>query len=234
MMLELFPLGFEEQDAPAGVELAAYTDATGEARMRTVFPALRVDDVEPGWEERWRDFHRGVCVGPLWVGPPWEEVPAGVLAVVIDPGQAFGTGAHATTRLCLELFADLPRGGLLDVGCGSGVLAIAAAKLGFAPVRAVDIDPVAVETTAANATTNGVDVFASELDALATELPASNTTVANLTLEGVCALAPRVRSAHLLTSGYLAGDSPSMTDFAHVTRRELDGWAGDVWRRGEQ
>ena len=64
-------------------------------------------DVEEGWEDRWREFHRPVRVGPLWVGPPWEEPAADALAVVIDPGRAFGTGAHPTTRLCLELLAEL-------------------------------------------------------------------------------------------------------------------------------
>ena len=87
-----------------------------------------------GWEDRWRDFHHGVVVGRFWVGPPWEEAPAGVEAIVIDPGRAFGTGAHPTTRLTLELLQELEPGSLLDVGCGSGVLSIAAAKLGFAPV----------------------------------------------------------------------------------------------------
>ena len=84
-------------------------------------------------------------MGPLWIGPPWESAPADALAVVIDPGRAFGTGAHATTRLCLELLLDAPRGSVLDVGCGSGVLAIAAARLGFGPVAAVDVDEIAVD-----------------------------------------------------------------------------------------
>ena len=78
---------------------------------------------------------------------------------MIDPGQAFGTGAHATTRLCLELLLALePAGPLVDLGCGSGVLAIAAAKLGWAPVLGVDHDPLAVEATRENARVNGVDV----------------------------------------------------------------------------
>ena len=82
-------------------------------------------DVEDGWEDRWRKFHRPVRVGRLWVGPPWETPPADALAVVIDPGRAFGTGAHPTTQLCLELLQELEPGSLLDVGCGSGVLSVA-------------------------------------------------------------------------------------------------------------
>ena len=67
------------------------------------FDVVEVDEVAEGWEDGWRAFHRGVRVGRCWVGPPWEEPPGDAVAVVIDPGRAFGTGAHPTTRLCLEL-----------------------------------------------------------------------------------------------------------------------------------
>ncbi|HKS78772.1 MAG TPA: 50S ribosomal protein L11 methyltransferase, partial [Gaiellaceae bacterium] len=89
------------------------------------FDVVAADDVAEGWEDGWRAFHHGVRVGRLWVGPPWEEPPLDAVAVVIDPGRAFGTGAHATTRLCLELLQELEPASLLDVGCGSGVLSIA-------------------------------------------------------------------------------------------------------------
>ncbi len=111
---------------------------------------------------------------------------------MIDPGRAFGTGAHATTRLCLELLLDRARAGLLDVGCGSGVLAIAAARLGFAPVVAVDVDPVAVEVTRANGRANGVEIEATALDARTGHLPATGLAVANISLSDVRVLAPRL------------------------------------------
>ncbi|MDX6518855.1 MAG: ribosomal protein methyltransferase, partial [Gaiellaceae bacterium] len=106
-MIELFPHGFEEHDDMHGVELAAYTDASGEERLWHAFGAVQAQDVEDGWEDRWRRFHRPARIGRLWVGPPWEEPDSDAIAVVIDPGRAFGTGTHPTTRLCLELLGEL-------------------------------------------------------------------------------------------------------------------------------
>ncbi len=109
-----------------------------------------------GWETRWRDFHHPVRVGRVLVRPPWAAPDPELLDVVIDVGMAFGTGGHATTRQCLELLQHVRTGRLLDVGCGSGVLSIAAVRLGFGPVEAVDIDELAVSAAAANALLNGV------------------------------------------------------------------------------
>jgi ribosomal protein L11 methyltransferase len=197
-----------------------------------VFTGASATDVEQNWEERWREFHKPVRIGPLWVGPPWEQAPADALAVVVDPGRAFGTGAHPTTRLCLEALIELDRGSLLDVGCGSGVLAIAAALLGYDPVTGIDTDPAAVEATAANAAVNGVSVTASLADATAAELPAADVTVANISLAGVNALRPS--SAVVVTSGYLLADSPSLPGYVRLRRVESDGWAADVHRRESQ
>jgi ribosomal protein L11 methyltransferase len=232
-MLALFPQGFEELESEDGVELAAYTDASGEERLWHAFGGVRSDPLETGWEERWRDFHRPVRVGRLWVGPPWEEAPRDALAVVVDPGRAFGTGGHATTRLCLELLLSVPLGSLLDVGCGSGVLAIAAAKLGFAPVTAIDVDPIAVETTRANGSANGVELVVDGGDARSGPLPLAETVVANITLEAVRAIAPRLRCRRLLSSGYLAADEPEPLGYHRVTRLGAEGWAADLFERSE-
>jgi len=233
-MLELFPEGFEERDDDAGVELAAYTHKAGEKRARAAFGDITAVDALEGWEDRWREFHHGVRVGPLWVGPPWEQPPEGALVVVIEPGRAFGTGAHPTTRLCLELLAELTPSSLLDVGCGSGVLAVAGAKLGFAPVHAIDHDPVAVVTTTANAAANGVDVDGRVSDAHAGELPDADTTVANVTREDVRSIASRIRSPHLVTSGYLATDHLQLPGWRGLRRAVVDGWAAEVWEPVEE
>ena len=229
-MLELFPQGFEEVDRPEGVELAAYTDAAGEERLWHFFGGVRGDDVANGWEDRWRDFHRPVRVGALWIGPPWETAPADALVVVVDPGRAFGTGSHPTTQLCLQFLQQLERGPLLDVGCGSGVLSIAAALLGFAPVLGVDIEGPSIEATLENARVNGVEVEA-RLVGTDDELPSAVTAVANISLDSVEALPGRLEAQTLVTSGYLASEQPRLPGYRHVERRALDGWASDLWAR---
>ena len=230
-MIELFPTGFEEREQRGGVELVAYTDAAGEERIWAVFGGAVGADVEAGWEERWRTFHRPARIGPLWIGPPWTEPDADAVPVVIDPGRAFGTGGHPTTRLCLELLPELDRGSVLDVGCGSGVLSVAAAKLGFAPVVAVDVEPQAIEATLANAAANGVAVEARVADVLRDELPQAEIAIANITFEVIEAAASRLGARSVLTSGYLASDTPSLAGYERVDRRERDGWAADLFAR---
>lgn len=186
------------------------------------FDVLEADGVDEGWEDAWKEFHRGAVVGRLWVGPPWEPAPAGATAVVVDPGRAFGTGGHATTRLCLELLQSVEPTSLLDVGCGSGVLSIAAAKLGFAPVSAFDLDEVALDATRANAGVNGVDVRV--VDAVR---PAE-LAVMNIALEVVEGMLPKLPVDRAITSGYLERDEPRVDGWQRVERRVRDGWAADL------
>ena len=159
----------------------------------------------------------------LCVRPPWEsELPVSsgpVEEIVIDPGQAFGTGGHATTRLCLELLLELAAderelGRVLDVGSGSGVLAIAAARLGFAPVLALDHERESVAAARENARVNDVELELRRFDLRTEQLPwlgepaplATGTIVlANLLLPLLLELARTIERApeHLIASGLL-------------------------------
>jgi len=233
LMLELFPQGFEEIEHPDGLELVAYTDDAGEERLWAAFGEVQADEVAADWDERWREFHRPVRVGRLWIGPPWETAPHGVEAIVVDPGRAFGTGGHATTRLCLQLLDAVERGSLLDVGCGSGVLAIAAARLGFAPVLALDHDPAALEATHRNAEANGVELDARQVDALNERLPTVDAAVANISAESVQLVLPRLDANTVVASGYLERDAPAADGFRHERRITEGGWAADLFRREE-
>jgi ribosomal protein L11 methyltransferase len=188
-LLDLAPGGVEERDDGDVVEYAVY-GAPGElpalpdlkAAAGGALVEVSSSEVADDWDERWKAFHQPVRVGELLVRPPWAPVEPGTLDVVVDPAQAFGTGAHPTTRLCLELLLELDPGGpLVDVGCGSGVLAIAAAKLGWSPVRGIDHDPEAVRATLANAAANGVEVEARRHDLLRDgPAPGAPTVLANL------------------------------------------------------
>ena len=216
LLLHIFPEGVEEVDGA----YAVYAD-----EPPLGFDVVETDDVADGWEDAWRAFHHGVRIGRCWVGPPWEDPPADAVAVVIDPGRAFGTGAHATTRLCLELLQEVEPTSLLDVGCGSGVLSVAAAKLGFAPVSAVDLDEAALEVTKANAAANGVAV-----DAVPQLVPA-NLAVMNIALDVVEAMLPSLPVERAITSGYLDRDQPRVDGWHRVERRSRDGWAADLLER---
>ncbi|MDQ3849514.1 MAG: 50S ribosomal protein L11 methyltransferase, partial [Actinomycetota bacterium] len=191
-LLELAPGGVEEVDRGDTIEYAVY-GAPGElpalAAVRAAAgPALVevvTSEVADDWPDRWRAFHRPVSVGGrLRVRPPWAAPAADpqVVEIVIDPGQAFGTGSHPTTRMCLELMLELQaKGPLVDLGCGSGVLAIAAVRLGWAPVIGVDHERASVSATRENAAVNAVAVEAHHVDLLRCgPVPSAATVVANL------------------------------------------------------
>jgi ribosomal protein L11 methyltransferase len=190
----LAPNGVEEEHGPGFVEYAIYggegelpelgeIDAVVGGRPIEVSSTEVPDD----WADRWRDFHKPLLVGErLWLRPSWEPAREGAIDLVVDPGQAFGTGAHPTTRLCLEYLLELTdtgenTGALTDLGTGSGVLAIAAAKLGWSPVAGFDHEPAAIEASASNAQINDVTVAFERLN-LRESLPElAATCVANMT-----------------------------------------------------
>jgi ribosomal protein L11 methyltransferase len=204
----------------------------GRAELGGVAVEVSGEEVGDDWATRWREFHQPVQVGELQLRAPWHEAGEAI-DIVIDPGQAFGTGAHPTTRMCLELLLELPaRGPLADLGCGSGVLAIAAAKLGFSPVGACDNEVAAIEATLANASANGVTLDRVERHDLRTEpAPVAAVTVANLVrplLLEVAALMPE-QPETLIVSGLLEGEEDEVAAaFAPLRERRrlrLQDWS---------
>jgi ribosomal protein L11 methyltransferase len=191
-----------EWDANAQAVVAAAARAAGVETPP--FSAQRLDDQD--WVRTSQAQFAPIVIGErLWIGPSWHQAPPGRLAVRIDPGLAFGTGSHPTTKLVLAFLERALRGGerVLDYGCGSGILAIAAAKLGAAQVDAVDLDAEAVDTTRANALANGVELSAALPDAL----PAADydLVVSNILAQPLIVLAPLLarRGARIALSGIL-------------------------------
>jgi ribosomal protein L11 methyltransferase len=250
-LLELAPGGVEEVELGDAIEYAVY-GAPGElpalpdvkAAAGGALVEVRTTEVDDDWAERWREFHRPLVLeGAITVRPPWEPPGTTPIDVVIDPGQAFGTGAHASTRLCLELMLELARshsgrasssGALLDLGCGSGVLGIVAARLGWAPVIAVDNDAASVEATGANARANDVVLDVRRLDLRTSPLPEASVIVANLLSPLLIACAPRlaaVPARHVIASGILVpeADDVARAFAAHglgvAARRARGEWA---------
>ncbi len=172
----------------------------------------RSENVPDDWADRWRDFHEPVWIADrVLIRPSWESVQReAAVDVVIDPGQAFGTGAHPTTRMCIELLLQLADAGeaggsLADLGTGSGVLAIAAAKLGWSPVVAVDHEVAAVEAGAANAVANAVEIEPRRVNLREQPPPSARTVVANLTAPLLLEVSTRLESPPeaLICSGLL-------------------------------
>lgn len=222
----LAPNGVEEERGEGYVEYAIYggegeLPELGEVEAAAGDGLVEVvaTEVPDDWADRWQDFHKPVLVGGrLWLRPSWEDPhpdPA-VLDLVVDPGRAFGTGAHPTTRLCLELMLELAAAGeaggeLVDLGTGSGVLAIAAAKLGWSPVRSYDHEQAAIETATANARANRVELELERIN-LREQLPAlAPTVVANMT-------APILREV----ARQLDDDRPSTWVLSGLLPTELD------------
>lgn len=250
-LLELVPEGVEEVAAGEIVEYGVY-GAPGElpalpdlhAAAGDALVEISTREIGGDWRERWRSYHRPVAIGErLTVRPPWEPTASTPLEIVIDPGQAFGTGAHATTRLSLELMMELePEGPLIDLGCGSGVLAIAAAKLGFAPVVAVDNDPAALAATTANTAVNEVELQVRRLDLRSEPIPIARTITANLLAPLLRQLARALAAAEastVIASGLLASEADGVANAFAVhglqesRRLERAGWAALLLDRTE-
>jgi len=233
-LVELAPGGVEEERGETYVEYAIYGPPGEvpalpdlEAAAGDGLVEIETTEIPDDWADRWRDFHEPVLVGDgrLVVRPSWEEgtgSPAEV-DIVVDPGRAFGTGAHATTRGCLELLLGLADRGeaggpLADWGTGSAVLAIAAAKLGWEPVSGCDHEEAAIEAAAANAEANGVEVALERINLREATPLAASTVTANLTAPLLLPLADRIaggeigRPETMVVSGLLSSESERVRD----------------------
>lgn len=232
-LVVLVPGGVEEERGDSYVEYAIYGPpgelpelpdleaAAGEGLVE-----IETTEIPDDWADRWRDFHEPVVVGGgrLVVRPSWEGRAAeeAEVDIVVDPGRAFGTGAHATTRGCLELLLELhdageAGGSFADWGTGSAVLAIAAAKLGWHPVVGCDHEVAAIEAATANAEVNGVTIELDRINLREAEPPPASTVSANLTSPLLLDLARRIaagtveRPRTMVLSGLLTHEAERVT-----------------------
>ena len=165
------------------------------------------------WQNAWKKYYHAMDIGSrLAIVPGWEQYETDRTVITMDPGMAFGTGTHETTSLCLETLDSLVKGGerVLDIGTGSGILAIAALKLGAAVAEGVDIDPMCVRTAGENARRNGVqDRFTVLVGDLSDKASGQyNIITANIVAAAILSLAPHVSAlmapgARFIASGII-------------------------------
>jgi ribosomal protein L11 methyltransferase len=196
--LEAFPGGLEEVARGGGIGYAGFLGVDEPAPDLPDWMVATPELVPDGWRDAWRQFHHPVQIGDVWVRPPWIAEPAD--AVILEPGHAFGTGAHGTTRGAGMLLLDEPPGRLLDLGCGSGLLSILGAYRGHGPILAMDIDQHAIDSTRENAEVNG---FQNQIEML-------------LQREGL--------PNRIIVSGLRIEDTVDHRGWTLVTQHVLDGW----------
>lgn len=241
---------------PENVALLAYFEPEPGLlkRVACCLRGLALARVEPApipevdWVARVREGFRAFDVGPFRIQPAWESAgddPARV-TLIVDPGQAFGTGSHETTRLCLlalhEAAGLRPLGRVLDLGAGSAILAVAAARLGAASATAADLDAEAIASARSHASLNDVPLRIVQADGASAFRPgAFDLVVANLSAsllrERQNEILPLLRSGGLLIfSGFLVGDLPELraayVGAGRVTQRSDGEWAALVLARG--
>jgi ribosomal protein L11 methyltransferase len=236
---------FPETAAPALLteRVTAYTDALTELGFGSIGPPRVVVLEDGGWAEAWREHFRPIPVGAGFViAPPWDlPAPSARLVLVIEPGRAFGTGRHGSTAGCLEalervVVARVPDRAI-DLGTGSGILAIALARLGVGHVIAIDDDPDAVAAAAANAERNGVAprVEARADDATILEIPPAPLVVANIITPVHRRLAGRyghyvAPGGTLVLGGILDAEAPELARmFALLGWRQSDAVSREGW-----
>lgn len=216
--------------APAegeAIVIAFFDDrSTAEAardEVQTAHPSARVqieEVIQQDWSNSWKSLIRSVHLGRLWVGPPWDvqNAPADTIRIVIEPKMAFGTGDHPTTSLCLEavdaFMKEHPGASVLDVGTGTGVLAIAAKKLGAGRVVGTDNDPISVELSLENAEENDTRDITFSGDPVPNVSGTFDLVLANILANTLIALAPEIVAKvdkRLVLAGVLAHQKEEVT-----------------------
>lgn len=243
---------------PLDEQLASKVDS-----IRQLVAALADYDLDPGraevslsevededWATAWKAYYKPIPVGEkLLIKPSWEDIePTDRLVIELDPGMAFGTGTHATTTMCLEILERLIKGGerVIDVGCGSGILSIAAALLGASQVQALDYDPVAVKVARENITTSGVGAIVSvaQSDLLQAASGKAHIIVANIIARIIIQLIPQLGAflapGGLFIASGIIGErldavlaSLAAHDFEVVEEMNEDDWYALVCRKRE-
>lgn len=250
--------GIENTLEEANCITGCYVDVDGVRTqiesLRTALLALGVDDVidepfvEVDWENEWKKFFKPRRVGSHFVvRPTWESFDAlpGDKVIVLDPGQAFGTGDHPTTRMCLEYLEMqvASSNSVLDLGCGSGILAVGAKLVGAGETLAIDIDPIAVEVAKENITRNNVEVKTAVGDVLELQLESRwdivvsniiSATLINLAPDAAYALRP---GGKWIVSGIITQNwsdvkkAAEKSGFSYIEHREEDGWNAGVFEK---
>ena len=200
-LLDLPTPGWQEADEGATLVFWLPVEIVDDPSLREALDGLRelgrlrAVPERAEWLTYWKRFHHAVRVGVVTVRPPWLPADPDALDVVIDVGLAFGTGSHATTRQCLAALQQVTPGSLLDVGTGSGVLSLAALRLGFAPVYGCDVDHLALQAAQKNARLNALSphFFTADVGDPGAELPATDVAVVNVALNPIVAYGKRLQ-----------------------------------------
>ena len=265
LCLLISPGGFviEGEDAPPGdhpppdpghVRVLLYVEELALSSARAQLEAMLVHypgatlvarPLDPDWKERWKRWFKGFQVSPrLAVRPSWEDDPEGLdegaVVVTIEPGMAFGTGQHETTHLCLEALDACAKGTnpppqILDVGCGTGILAIAAARLWGAEVLGIDVDEAALRSARDNLAPNGVEslvtLSATPLAEVQAQYP---LVIANIIAPVLLALADALVE-HVAPGGslWLSGVLETQVDEVRRRYEALGAQVMDTQQRGE-
>jgi ribosomal protein L11 methyltransferase len=242
-LLELPTPGWQEADEGTTLVFWLAADLVDDPSLQVALAELRelgrlrAVPERADWLTYWKRFHNVVRVGAVTVRPPWLPPEPDTLDVVIDVGLAFGTGSHATTRQCLMALQEVTPGSLLDIGAGSGVLSLAALRLGYAPVHGCDLDQLALLAAEKNARLNALSphFFVADVGDPDTELPATDVAVANVALNPIVAYGKRLhveqdvaRPRDVLLAGLLEAQADearaAFPGYAERRRAQEDEW----------